>query len=112
MIEINVFGLCAAALIGTAAAQSSIASASCSPTLSASVAAPSVAEGYIVRLVANNLTKPRGIAFDSQGALLVVEQNSGITALSLVDGGQGCLSVGSRRTVIDDATLNVSRPSA
>ncbi|KAK5738728.1 hypothetical protein LTR17_005861 [Elasticomyces elasticus] len=95
----------AAALLAAANAQSS-AAASCSPTLSASYAAPSVAEGYIARLVANNLTKPRGIKFDSQGALLVVEQLSGITALTFVDAGQDCLSVGSRKTVINDTTLN------
>ncbi|KAK3632854.1 hypothetical protein LTR22_020405 [Elasticomyces elasticus] len=95
----------AATLLAAASAQSS-AAASCSPTLSASYAAPSVAEGYIARLVANNLTKPRGIKFDSQGALLVVEQLSGITALTLVDAGQDCLSVGSRKTVINDTTLN------
>ncbi|KAK4894108.1 hypothetical protein LTR27_007693 [Elasticomyces elasticus] len=95
----------AAALLAAASAQSS-AAASCSPTLSASYAAPSVAEGYVARLVANNLTKPRGIKFDSQGALLVVEQLSGITALTFVDAGQDCLSVGSRKTVINDTTLN------
>lgn len=88
------------------AAQSSTASISCSPTLTASHAAPSVADGYVARLVANNLTSPRGIKFDSQGALLVVEQDSGITALTLVDAGQNCLSVGSRRTVVNDTTLN------
>ncbi|TKA76034.1 hypothetical protein B0A55_05118 [Friedmanniomyces simplex] len=96
----------AATLLGAAAAQSSSVAASCSSTLSASYAAPSVAEGYVARLVANNLTKPRGIKFDSQGALLVVEQDVGITALTLVDAGQGCLSVGSRKTVINDTTLN------
>jgi hypothetical protein len=87
-------------------AQSSIAGASCSPTLSASYAAPSVADGYVARLVANNLTSPRGIKFDSQGALLVVEKGVGITALSLVDAGRGCISVGGRKTVVTDSELN------
>lgn len=94
-------------LLKLAATQSSsIASASCSSTLTASHAAPSVASGYVARLVANNLTSPRGIKFDSQGALLVVEADSGITALRLHDGGNDCLSVASRRTVINDTTLN------
>ena len=96
-----------ASLFNFAISQSSnIAAASCSPTLTASHAAPSVADGYVARLVANNLTTPRGITFDSQDALLVVEQDSGITALTLVDAGKDCVSVGSRRTVINDTTLN------
>lgn len=93
-------------LLGLASAQSSIASAKCSPTLTASYAAPSVAEGYVARLVANNLTAPRGIKFDSQGALLVVEQGAGITALNFVDHGSDCLSVGTRKSVINDTSLN------
>lgn len=99
--------LATATWLGAAQTQSSIASASCSPTLTASShAAPSVAPGYVARLVANNLTTPRGIIFDKQGALLVVEQNTGITALNFVDAGSDCVSVSSRRTVINDTTLN------
>ena len=104
--HISIVLLLATLFVDDVLSQSSIGSASCSPTLTASYAAPSVAEGYVARLVANNLTKPRGIAFDSQGTLLVVEANSGITALSLVDAGQDCLSVGSRSTVINSTTLN------
>ncbi|KAK5112820.1 hypothetical protein LTR85_011154 [Meristemomyces frigidus] len=96
----------ASLFFGLAATQSSSGYASCSSTLSASHAAPSVAEGYVARLVANNLTSPRGIKFDGQGALLVVEKNSGITALTFNDAGQDCLTVATRRTVINDTTLN------
>ncbi|KAK0784901.1 hypothetical protein LTR75_013690 [Friedmanniomyces endolithicus] len=105
----NIIAYTAATLLtGAAAASSSTTAvaASCSSTLTASYAAPSVASGYVARLVANNLTKPRGIKFDSNGALLVVEQDVGITALTLADAGQGCLSVASRKTVINDTTLN------
>ncbi|OQO12130.1 hypothetical protein B0A48_02770 [Cryoendolithus antarcticus] len=98
--------LALSALLTNAVAQSSIGGATCSPTLTAKSAAPSVADGYVARLVANGLTKPRGIKFDSQGALLVVESGVGITALSLVDAGQSCLSVGSKRTVISNPDLN------
>ena len=106
MLHIIAIAVVAALLTQVTLAQSSIGSASCSPTLSASYAAPSVAEGFVARLVANNLTSPRGIKFDSQGALLVVEQEVGVTALNLVDAGRDCLSVGSRRAVITDSTLN------
>lgn len=78
---------------------------SCSPTLTASYPSPSVADGYVARLVANDLSSPRSIKFDSQGALLVVEANSGIVALSLVDAGQDCVSVGSRKTVVNNTAL-------
>jgi len=94
-------------LVGLTDAQSSIATASCTPTLTAaSHAAPSVAAGYVARLVANNLTAPRGIKFDSQGALLVVEQNSGIVALTLTNTSEDCFSVSSVKTVVNDTTLN------
>lgn len=86
--------------------QSSIASATCSHSLTASYPAPSVAPGYVARLVANNLTDPRGIKFDSMGKLLVVEAGSGITALSLTDAGEDCISVSSRHTVVNDTSVN------
>ncbi|KAK3725047.1 hypothetical protein LTR37_000557 [Vermiconidia calcicola] len=90
--------------VGVVSAQSSVAS-SCSSTLS-SAATPSVAPGYVARLVANGLTDPRGIKFDSEGALLVVESEKGITALTLEDAGGGCISESSRKTVIADQDLN------
>jgi hypothetical protein len=65
-----------------------------------------VAPGFVARLVAQNLTSPRGIKFDNEGALLVVEQDKGITALTLVESGTGCWSVSSRKTVINDTSLN------
>ena len=104
-IVTNAF-LIATLLLSSVYGQAGAAKASCSPTLSASYAAPSVADGYVARLVANGLTDPRGIKFDSQGALLVVESGFGITALNIVDAGKGCLRAGSRQTVISDSTLN------
>ena len=86
--------------------QTTFAQTSCSVTLTASYPAPSVANGYEARLIANGLTAPRGIIFDNQGNLLVVEQNSGIVGLSLVDGGGACLSVSSKQTIINDTTVS------
>lgn len=79
---------------------------SCSSTLSAGYPAPSVADGYVARLVANSLTSPRGIKFDSSGALLVVEQEVGITAITFNDPDDGCISETKRQSVIKDSTLN------
>ncbi|KAF9695746.1 hypothetical protein EKO04_005910 [Ascochyta lentis] len=60
----------------TASAQST-ASSTCSSTIAPRNAAPSVAPGFRVEVVANNLTRPRSIQFDSEGALLIVEQTQG-----------------------------------
>jgi glucose/arabinose dehydrogenase len=92
-------------LVGLVRCQSSTVASSCAATLS-SHASPSVAPGYVARLVANDLNTPRGIKFDSQGNLLVVESGTGITALKIKDDGNGCLSSPSRSTVIDDESLN------
>ncbi|KAL8799369.1 MAG: hypothetical protein Q9182_005941 [Xanthomendoza sp. 2 TL-2023] len=57
-------------------------------------------------LVATGLTKPRSIAFDPAGNLMVVESGVGITNLAFQDAGGTCLSVKSRKAVIQDRTLN------
>ena len=87
-----------ALLIGVAHGQSSC--------LQPSYAAPSVASGYVAQLVATGFSYPRGIKFDTEGALLVVESGTGITALNLEYSHDGCISESSRKTVIDDKTLN------
>ena len=86
--------------------EASYAQSSCSVTLAANYPAPSVAAGYEARLVANGLTAPRGIIFDNQGHLLVVEQSSGIVGLTLADDGGACLSVISKQTIINDTTVS------
>ena len=97
-----------ALLAATTGAQSSSGSASegCSSTLTADYAAPSVASGYSARLIATGLTSPRGIKFDTEGNLLVVEEGVGITALRLSTGSGSCVSVASQDTIISDESLN------
>ncbi|KAL8818913.1 MAG: hypothetical protein Q9223_002553 [Gallowayella weberi] len=58
-------------------------------------------------LVATGLTKPRSIAFDSAGNLMVVESGVGITNLALQDAGGTCLSVKSRQAVIEDRDVSI-----
>ncbi|KAF2424223.1 soluble quino protein glucose dehydrogenase [Tothia fuscella] len=94
----------AALLLQSTRAQSS--SSACSATLSASYAAPSVASGYQAKLVANKLTKPRSIIFDSEGHLLVVESGKGITSLTLRDDGNGCVGLSGTQAIINDKSLN------
>ena len=101
--------LVVAALGGVALASDQIAS-KCSTTLTAEAnyPAPSLASGYVARLVANSLESPRAIKFDTEGHLLVVQENKEVSALTFVDSGNGCIieNMGARKTVIDDNTLN------
>jgi glucose/arabinose dehydrogenase len=89
-----------------AQSNSSSSSGSCSSTLTASYAAPSVASGYAARLVATGLTSPRGIKFDTAGNLLVIEEEVGVTALRFEDDDDGCLNLASKDTVVADTSLN------
>jgi glucose/arabinose dehydrogenase len=89
-----------------AQSNSSSPSESCSSTLTASYAAPSVASGYSARLVATGLTSPRGIKFDTAGNLLVIEEEVGVTALRFEDDDDGCLNLASKDTVVADTSLN------
>lgn len=77
-------------------------SQSCPNSLKASYPAPVVADGYNAQLIVSGLTKPRGLLFDSEGALLVVEAGAGITHIVLRDNGTTCL--GSNKTIrlVDD----------
>jgi glucose/arabinose dehydrogenase len=93
--------------VGTKAqSSSSSGTGSCSSSLTASYAAPSVASGYAARLVATGLTSPRGIKFDTAGNLLVVEEEVGVTALRFEDDDAGCLNLASKDTVVADTSLN------
>jgi hypothetical protein len=76
------------------------AQTTCSTTLSAAYAAPSVAPGFAARIVANGLTLPRSIIFDSAGNLLVIEQGRGVIAYTLDDAGGACLSVSTQTVVV------------
>lgn len=60
------------------------------------------ADGYEYQLLAKGLNKPRGIIFDSQGHLLVVESGKGLTALTLKDEGPtGCVQVESNQPLVE-----------
>jgi glucose/arabinose dehydrogenase len=98
--------LLAASYIAQAHAQSSAATSSgtatatsCSSTI-APRHAPSVAPGYSVQVVASGLKDPRGIIFDSQGHLLVVQQGYGISVLNLTDDGGACVRAGKPTDII------------
>ena len=76
-------------------------SSSCSTTLTPTNSIKStVASGYTAALVATGLTDPRSIEFDSSGNLLVVQAGAGIESLQLQDAGGTCITVKSKKTVI------------
>lgn len=83
------------------------ADSSCSNTLTPSKSVkPSVASGYQMALIATGLTKPRSIAFDTAGNLMVVESGAGITNLILHDNGGTCLSVREKKSVIKNTSVS------
>lgn len=51
-----------------------------------------LANGWTYRPVATGFTKPRGIQFDKDGGLLVVDAKVGIFHLALTDDGDTCVS--------------------
>src|SRR3954452_15436452 len=71
-------------------------------------AAPVMADGWESRLVVNGLKRPRSILFDTEGALLVVEQRTGIRHLRLADGSGTCLSMQEETTLVQDSEVSYS----
>jgi len=64
-----------------------------------------IAKGFTAYVIARNLTNPRGIVFDKDGNLLVLEKFRGVTALKLKDEGN-CTSVVSKTRVLNDGTVS------
>lgn len=89
----------------TAHAQS-VTSEACSSTIAPQNAAPSVALGFHVEVVANNLSRPRSIQFDSEGALLVVEASQGVRRITLTGDGSCVRQDGATQNLTDNTSLN------
>ena len=63
------------------------------------------AKGFTAHVITKNLTNPRGIIFDKDGNLLVLERYRGVTALKLKY-DESCVSVESKTEVISDGTVS------
>ena len=88
-------------------------SPSCSTTLTPTHSIkPSIASGYHAALVATGLTDPRSLIFDNAGNLLVVQAGAGIESLQLQDDGGVCLSVKSKKTVVQASTVSCIVPAS
>lgn len=92
-------------LFTIAALQARALAQSC-PSLTTNHPAPSVANGYEARLIAQGLQKPRGIIFDNKGNLLVVERGTGVTSFT-VDGSGSCVNLKDKTTVVGDGTVSL-----
>lgn len=89
-------------LLGFASVVLAQSSSSCPSPIAPAQGAPSVAPGFRVSVVANNLREPRGILFDTSGGLLVVEQGHGIVRLPLSGNGNCVRQNGATVRVVDD----------
>jgi glucose/arabinose dehydrogenase len=96
----HLFGL--ASVVLTAKAQSSSTAAPCPSSIAPAHGAPSVAPGFRVQVVANNLRDPRSLQFDSAGGLLVVEQGHGISRLTLTGDGACVRQTGATQSVVEN----------
>src|SRR5438046_4674520 len=94
-----------AACLAPVAAQSSTTTCS---ALKPSYSAPSIASGYLAAPIATGLFKPRGIIFDTEGRILVVQQGRGIVGLTLNDGGGTCMSVKENKELVQDKKVGGS----
>lgn len=89
------------------AASSGTSASACASTIAPRNGQPSVAPGYQVNVVASGLTEPRGIIFDSEGNLLVVQQGKGVSRLRLTNDEGPCIRVdGQVEDIIDDDDFN------
>lgn len=93
-----------AAMLSIALAQSS--NSTCSSILSPSYEAPVVGSGWTAQLIATGLTAPRGIVFDTAGALLIVQQGVGILRVIFTDSGGTCLSVNQTSTLVNNTDVS------
>jgi len=99
----------AVALVAVLHAAAGSAQTACSSILVPSYSAPVVASGWQAQLVAGGLTKPRSIAFDSTGALLVVESGKGISRHRFTDNGGTCLSANHSHMLVELTTVTPPR---
>jgi glucose/arabinose dehydrogenase len=77
------------------------AQSSCPDALRPSYSAPVVANGWSAQIIAQGLNSPRGIIFDSNGTMLIVEQRRGIRRVRFTGDGT-CLKVSDNQFIISN----------
>lgn len=61
---------------------------------------PAVHPGWQAQLIMDGLVKPRTIAIDSEGALIVLDAGAGVRHVTFNDHGHTCLEVDENRLII------------
>ena len=79
-------------------------SPSCPNVLTPSYPLPQTRDGYAAQLVAKGFAFPRGIVFDTKGALLLVEARNAIRHITFNDNGGTCLSVKDNTILVSSNT--------
>ncbi|KAF9763084.1 hypothetical protein IL306_003251 [Fusarium sp. DS 682] len=75
-------------------------------TLKTPYPAPVTADNWNYSIIANELRRPRGILFDSEGALIIIDSGNGIIHFELEDEGGTCLQVRKKTTLLEKDNLN------
>lgn len=78
-----------------------VAATCASNTLETDYPAPVAANGWTYRLIAKDLSRPRGILFDNEGGLIIVDSGAGLVHLKIKDDGGSCLSVEEKTTLLE-----------
>jgi glucose/arabinose dehydrogenase len=94
-----------AQIVFTIAALQANALAQSCPSLTANYPAPSVALGYEAKLVAQGLKVPRGLIFDNNNNLLVLERGTGVTSFA-IDVTGSCVTLKDKKTLVGDNTVS------
>ena len=76
--------------------------------LQVSYPAPEAADGWSYRLVIEELTNPRGLLFDDEGGLVVVDEGVGLLHFSLEDEGGTCVSAGRKTTLVENEEVSLT----
>ncbi|KAG7133075.1 hypothetical protein HYQ46_009367 [Verticillium longisporum] len=99
-------GLRTAATAAVALSATALAQSECQNILSTQYNAPAVHPGWQAQLIMNGLVKPRTIAVDNAGALIVLDAGVGVRHITFTDHGHTCLEVDQNKVVIELEGLN------
>lgn len=81
----------------------------CPNPLFTSYQTPSLAPGYGLQLLTQNITNPRHIIFDSAGNLLISGDPTGIIALVIEEfGSDGCVIIREQKLVVENGDLDLN----
>ncbi|KAM0327106.1 hypothetical protein ACHAQA_006234 [Verticillium albo-atrum] len=99
-------GLRTAAAATVALSATVLAQTECQNILSTEYKSPAVHPGWQAQLIMNGLVKPRTIAVDTEGALIVLDAGVGVRHITFTDHGHTCLEVDENELIIELEGLN------